>query len=965
MVGSTVFLDLNRNGKLDDGEPNSKTDGNGKYNFTLFSTQKRASKSGYAPIIIMGGTDSGNAKKFRGRMRAPLSLRRPIKKVNVTPVTTVVAHTIEETITEDTNLTDEAIEATVTEAKLKVSQILNIEVTKLGADPIEEAEKGDKTLLKVSLQIHKSIELATELIDFSKSGGEEGAYSFVYKSFSSTLITYTYSTSLETIFDAMVDSKLESKIDKSKSKSFFKNKIKSMIVNTSGFFSGSGIFNMQKLSVQFEQVMGFVSVGNFSFNLNLITNMTTADYILIYNKNILSQYMNISSLTDLQINSFFGGGIASIDNLNSIMTNFDSFTSTLTLTFNIDDLQFKDVSTEVKKYLEWDTGYCANVYIRNMGLSSVIWSVDMNISGKIFNSWNVEIADKQEFKDTNRTTFTASGKNWNKTVYPFSDRKFGYCVFNDIANGAPADVNETSAKFEIVKGKKTSWSDGYCEEIIVKNSSNDVIDWTINNFDLDNSSYTGYYKSWGINYNTSTTGKLTSIKDKNSNSYLLPNQSSHFNYCASSVANKPFIVDLYEKTINSWSDKSTGSCNEVKVRNITANPIKNWKLTDYNMTGYAFHTWDSALIDSSEHKISVKGDSANLHINGWGSTTFGYCATNTELTVSDTITTVEKDKEVTYGNCTYTRVINNGDEAVKWKYELNSEIKIDSASNANMLDNDNDSYTFSGIEWNEVLAPSETTSFSYCHGTTQLTKIKIGSDVSYINANGYFQPIEKNVIDANNFDEIDDKLANFYDVTVDIRNSNLVKDGTKDINVAVVINRFNPDYEDYIDIQLLAIVPLTLSKIDNNVTITAKADSNVTLIARRSDDSFISSTMTNRSEDVKTTTTLSGDKSFTISAGSILNKFAQASLHPEVSNYIKDVILRNVTTANSYDLYVLFSDNTFDADSPIILNKVDGGRDISYLMRIPVGSEMDKQVLDVMGTDLRGYWGMIDLVKDN
>ena len=76
---------------------------------------------------------------------------------------------------------------------------------------------------------------------------------------------------------------------------------------------------------------------------------------------------------------------------------------------------------------------------------------------------------------------------------------------------------------------------------------------------------------------------------------------------------------------------------------------------------------------------------------------------------------------------------------------------------------------------------------------------------------------------------------------------------------------------------------------------------------------------------------------------------------------MKDVIFRNVTNVNSYDVYILFSNNAFDTDSPIILNKVNGGMDVSYLMRIPENSELDKIVLGLMGTDLRGYWGMVDL----
>jgi hypothetical protein len=962
LMSSTVFLDLNRNGQWDNGEPKTITDKNGKYNFTLTSIQKKASKTGYAPIIVMGGIDTGTAKPFKGRIRAPLSLRRPKKSMNVTPITTVLAYNIEETIIPDRPFTtNDAFDNIINSARLKVCTILGLNINILDADPVAEAEKGNTALLKTSLQIHKSIELSLDIIDLSKTNGEDGAYKFLYQSFSSALVIYTSHISLESIFNTMIDTKLDSKIDKSKSRALLKTKILNMTRSSSNFFSTGGTFNITKLSMQFQKIMSYISIGDFSPDLNSIINI---DYVYEYNKNILSQYIDISSLTHEQINSFFNGRVATLDVLSQITTNFDIFISHLTLSgIDINKLKYKDIRKEIKKTLVWDNGYCADVYIKNMGLLPASWELDMNISGKIFNSWNARITNENIYADSNRTTFKVSGANWNKIVLGLDETKFGYCVFNDVVNGKPLEVNEEDNKFEIKKGKKVSWKSGYCEEIKVQNSSNNVIDWTINSFELNNSSYYGYYKSWGITYNKSNIGELQNIADRNSKGYLLPQRSFYFNYCASNNKDNPFVIDLYENQINNWSGKSTGSCKISKIRNITANSILNWELLDYGVVGYTFHTWNSEQINSKEHLLSIKGVSSNLHINGWGSTQFGYCTTNQEIAISNTITTIDKDKELKYGNCTLVRVKNNEDEAVTWKYDITNETPIDFANNANMVDNGSNSYTFSGISWNKILAPSETTSFSYCHSTTRATKIKIGNDISNISSNGYFETIKKPLIKANSFDEIDDNLSNFYDLSLEIKNSNLVQDGSKDINIAVVINRFNPDYEDSIDIQLLAIVPITITKKDNNITLIAKASSKVILIGRKSNDTFILTTMTNEAENVKTTTTKSGDKSFTISASTILRKFTQVSNHPAVSNYIKDVIFRNITVPHSYDIYILFSSNTFDDDTPIILDKVDEGRDISYLMRIPEGSDIDTQITNIMGTDLKGYWGIVDLTK--
>jgi len=42
------------------------------------------------------------------------------------------------------------------------------------------AEKGNQSLIKIALQIQKSIELSLDLINLSKIGGEQGAYGFMY-----------------------------------------------------------------------------------------------------------------------------------------------------------------------------------------------------------------------------------------------------------------------------------------------------------------------------------------------------------------------------------------------------------------------------------------------------------------------------------------------------------------------------------------------------------------------------------------------------------------------------------------------------------------------------------------------------------------------------------------------------------------------------------------------------------------
>ena len=72
--GATVFADLNKNGKLDPGEPTTTTDAHG--DFTL--------AGGTAPLITFGGKDSVTGLAFLGQFSAPSGARV------ITPLTTLV-----------------------------------------------------------------------------------------------------------------------------------------------------------------------------------------------------------------------------------------------------------------------------------------------------------------------------------------------------------------------------------------------------------------------------------------------------------------------------------------------------------------------------------------------------------------------------------------------------------------------------------------------------------------------------------------------------------------------------------------------------------------------------------------------------------------------------------------------------------------------------------------------------------
>ena len=85
--GALVFIDLNGNNTLDDGEPNGRTDALGNYNFSSFTVADDV----VAKIISIGGTDIQTGKVLPGLVMVSDLPSDLFKPVMVTPISTVLA----------------------------------------------------------------------------------------------------------------------------------------------------------------------------------------------------------------------------------------------------------------------------------------------------------------------------------------------------------------------------------------------------------------------------------------------------------------------------------------------------------------------------------------------------------------------------------------------------------------------------------------------------------------------------------------------------------------------------------------------------------------------------------------------------------------------------------------------------------------------------------------------------------
>ena len=120
LQGATVFLDINRNGIADAGEPSTTTDLSGRY--ALDYSGVTGSITGL-PVVVTGGVDSDTGFAFAGKLAAPIESARQAQLV--TPLTTLVDAMEAQGLTAD-----------VTTAKQKVATALGLTVEQLSTDPV-------------------------------------------------------------------------------------------------------------------------------------------------------------------------------------------------------------------------------------------------------------------------------------------------------------------------------------------------------------------------------------------------------------------------------------------------------------------------------------------------------------------------------------------------------------------------------------------------------------------------------------------------------------------------------------------------------------------------------------------------------------------------------------------------------------------------------------------------------------
>ena len=163
---ATLFLDLNRDGELDNNEPSTKTKADGSYILTITPIQRKNKNyiNRTAPLIAFDGKDIRTDEVFTDYLMALIDENN---LTYITPFSTLIAQTLFDEMEEKkSKQINKNSEEQLSEIKLKIASIkkglaelFGIKESILNKNPIDLAKEGDNSLLSQSLQLHKSAKM--------------------------------------------------------------------------------------------------------------------------------------------------------------------------------------------------------------------------------------------------------------------------------------------------------------------------------------------------------------------------------------------------------------------------------------------------------------------------------------------------------------------------------------------------------------------------------------------------------------------------------------------------------------------------------------------------------------------------------------------------------------------------------------------------------------------------------------
>ncbi len=183
------------------------------------------------------------------------------------------------------------------------------------------------------------------------------------------------------------------------------------------------------------------------------------------------------------------------------------------------------------KMSDWEKGFCETIKIYNRTQTPKEWNISLKVEGTIYNLWNANYTQEG-------VNLKASGVNWNKRIEPSKYAEFGFCanktietliqkekIEKEIVKITQNSTTQNSNGLEVKEVKQNDWGSGYCEDVIIKNSSNSDKVWEVT-IPFEGT----IYNIWNTNYRVENSKLIA--KGVDFNKIVKANSQVSFGFCS-------------------------------------------------------------------------------------------------------------------------------------------------------------------------------------------------------------------------------------------------------------------------------------------------------------------------------------------------------------------------------------------------------------------------------------------------
>ncbi len=310
----------------------------------------------------------------------------------------------------------------------------------------------------------------------------------------------------------------------------------------------------------------------------------------------------------------------------------------------------------------------------------------------------------------------------------------------------PISSSSAIGTVSIVSQKTQEWSDGYCKEVVIQNSTTQPYTWEIELSDRD----IYYFKD----VNITKEGDKLIAKGISTNSSVQPNGRVAFMFCAGVEPTTPStplpttpttIAPSVDSTVGklqisrvSTADWDKGYCETISVTNWDSSSIV-WSF-NIEVNGTIYDLWNANYTQEGS-KVSVSGVSWNRTLVPNEKAEFGFCANRSlstltyinaindsvasslnngqaEVIVADTHGDTLEVSAVTQtdwgsGYCKDIYVTNSTSSDIEWDISFEYEGTIYTIWNTS-YSTSGQTLNVKGVDWNRIVSSNSTQSFGFC-----------------------------------------------------------------------------------------------------------------------------------------------------------------------------------------------------------------------------------------------------------